>query len=124
MSNVKKGYVPPVTPPAIKSTWKIYFVNSNGLTSNVNSTNLTKSAILRDLVKTRNLDLMLVAETHNQKLPNIGKSWHTVYSTPTDDSRHGTAVISRHPIKCHWKDWNIAAATMGEGDEAVTYILA
>jgi exonuclease III len=121
---IRKGYVPPISSPAIKSTWKVYFVNSNGLTSNVNSTSLTKSAILRDLVKTKNLDLLLVAETHNQKLPNIGKTWHTVYSTPTDDRRHGTAVISRHPIKCHEKDWNIASATMGEGEEAITYISA
>ena len=40
---IKNGFVPPAPPLVIKSSWKIYFINTNGLTANIGSTSLTKN---------------------------------------------------------------------------------
>ena len=78
---------------------------------------------LKSLFNTWNLDVAWVTETHDYDLSRLGSKWHVARSRYTE-GKHGTAVISKHPISCSKEGWNVTAAEIALEGEKIWHVSA
>jgi hypothetical protein len=101
MSRSRVFNLPPplVVPPNI--SFNAYVINTNGLnptryaplSTRTYPVKLNKLKMLMDLANRKKLDVIHIAETHDQNPVALGplKEWHSTLSTPVR-GRHGTAM--------------------------------
>ena len=123
---IKRTYVPPVEPFTPPTPWNAYLINNNGLAPvkghSVNSS-FNKLGFLKSLFSTWNLDVAWVTETHDYDLSKLGTKWHVAQSRYTK-GKHGTAIISKHPISCSKEGWNVTAAEIALEGEKIWHVSA